>query len=179
MFRALIRLFGRGTIDPAQLQLPLGLPLGLPGERPSDGPPPPVRLSPPPALSTLGPRLRTRPTPAEADAAIAAKLCRQHAEYNASRFGGSLKPISITLSRRLRSRLAYYRLATPQEPGLIVISRRHMRRHGWVEVCETLLHEMVHQWQDESQLSVDHGKGFRIKARAVGAHPRARRPVER
>jgi hypothetical protein len=143
VFRALIRLFGRGAIDPSQLQLPLG----LAGE-------------------------------ARKEATVAAKLTRQHAEYNASRFGGSLKPITITVSRRLRSRLAYYRLATPQEPGLIVISRRHIRRHGWAEVCETLLHEMVHQWQDESQLPVDHGQGFRVKARAVGAHPRARRPVE-
>lgn len=108
---------------------------------------------------------------------VAAKLTVQHAEYNSTRFDGSLKPISITVSRRLRSRLAYYRLATPGEEGLIVVSRRHLRRHGWAEVCETLLHEMVHQWQDESHLPVDHGRGFRAKARAVGAHPRARRPV--
>ena len=65
----------------------------------------------------------------------------QHAEYNVSRFGGSLKPITIIVSRRLRSRLAYYRLATPEEPALIAISRSHVRRHGWIEACETLLHE--------------------------------------
>jgi hypothetical protein len=39
----------------------------------------------------------------------------------------------------------------------------------------TLLHEMVHQWQHEQGLSVDHGRAFRDMARRVGIPPRARR----
>jgi len=109
--------------------------------------------------------------------AAAARLTARHAELNAERFGGALQSIPIEVSRRLRSRLGYYRVATPRCHSLIVISRRHLRRHGWAEVFDTLVHEMVHQWQDESGLPVDHGAQFREKARAVGALPRARRPV--
>ena len=57
----------------------------------------------------------------------------------------------------------------------IVISRRLLKQHPWRDVEETLLHEMVHQWQAESALPVDHGTGFRRKARAVGIEPSARR----
>jgi hypothetical protein len=38
-----------------------------------------------------------------------------------------------------------------------------------------MLHEMVHQWQAETGLPVDHGPGFRRKAREVGVLPTARR----
>jgi hypothetical protein len=40
-------------------------------------------------------------------------------------------------------------------------------------VEETLLHEMVHQWQAETGQPVDHGRAFRRKAREVGITPRA------
>jgi len=56
-------------------------------------------------------------------------------------------------------------------------SRRHIRRDGWDEALHTLLHEMVHQWQDEQGLAVDHGASFRAKARAVGITPLACRAV--
>jgi hypothetical protein len=36
---------------------------------------------------------------------------------------------------------------------------------------------MIHQWQEESGLPVDHGPQFRRKAREVGAQPRAKRLV--
>ncbi|MFI5249275.1 MAG: SprT-like domain-containing protein [Gemmatimonadales bacterium] len=106
-----------------------------------------------------------------------AKLVAQHAEYNAARFGGALGALPIAVSRRMRSRLGYYRLANKTLPAMIMISRGHLRRHGWEEVFQTLLHEMVHQWQAESGQPVDHGPQFRAKARAVGAVPRAKRPV--
>ena len=44
-----------------------------------------------------------------------------------------------------------------------------------LEPKESLLHEMVHQWQDESGHTIDHGATFRAKARAVGIAPYARR----
>ena len=55
----------------------------------------------------------------------------------------------------------------------ITLSRRHLRRDGWGEIEQTLLHEMVHQWQAESGMPVDHGREFRCKAREVGIQPRA------
>jgi hypothetical protein len=54
-----------------------------------------------------------------------------------------------------------------------VISRRHLRRDGWARAERTLLHEMVHQWQDENRLAIDHGAAFRRKARDLGLEPRA------
>jgi hypothetical protein len=42
-------------------------------------------------------------------------------------------------------------------------------------VLHTLLHEMVHQWQDETSRTIDHGATFRAKAREVGIAPYARR----
>ena len=181
MLRALKRLFGRGAVDPSQLALPLdsAAPRPVPPMSPVASPSPPPTDTP----ATLGgtgqmPERRSgRRSPAEEDAAAASRLSARHAEFNAERFGGTLRPVAIEVSRRLRSRLGYYRVATPRYPGLIVISRRHLRRHGWAAVFDTLLHEMVHQWQDESGLGVDHGPQFRAKARLVGTVPRARRPV--
>jgi hypothetical protein len=111
------------------------------------------------------------------DAPAEARLSSAHRALNAERFDGMLRPISIRVSRRLKSRLGYYRVATREEPAEIVISRRHLRRHGWAEAIATLVHEMVHQWQDESGGPVDHGRAFRLKAREVGVLPAARRPV--
>ena len=57
------------------------------------------------------------------------------------------------------------------------IGREHIRRHGWEEALHTLLHEMVHQWQDEAGHPIDHGATFRRKAREVGITASARRHV--
>ena len=174
MFRALRRLFERGALDPRQLLLPFEYPPSYP--LPSQAPQM-IAPAPRPTAGRRPPRRPARRSPAEEDVAASAKLTARHAEFNAAHFDGALRPIRIEVSRRLRSRLGYYRVASTRHPGLIVISRRHLRRHGWTEVYDTLLHEMVHQWQDENGLSVDHGPQFRAKARAVGVVPRARRPV--
>ena len=117
---------------------------------------------------------RTHP----ADERLARNLAKEHAELNASRFGGELSAVPIRVSRRMKSRLGHYtwRGQAGHEPE-IVISRRHIRRDGWDEAVQTLLHEMVHQWQDERGLKVDHGREFRRKARSVGIAPLARRDV--
>jgi hypothetical protein len=111
------------------------------------------------------------------DAPAEERLTAAHHALNTERFGGMLHPISIRVSRRLKSRLGYYRVSTAHEAPEIVISRRHLRRHGWTEALATLVHEMVHQWQDERGGPVDHGRAFRAKAREVGVLPAARRPV--
>ena len=117
-------------------------------------------------------RERARPE----DAPVVAQLERFHAHYNRLYFGGRLRTLPIRLSGRMRTRLGHYTAASPTgEPAEIVIGRDHIRRHGWEEALHTLLHEMVHQWQDESGHAIDHGATFRQKARDVGITPSARR----
>ena len=89
----------------------------------------------------------------------------------------ALSAVSIVVSRRMRARLGHYAVAAVGSPAQIAISRRHVRRHGWADAGETLLHEMVHQWQDETGQPVDHGAAFKRKAREVGIPPRAARVV--
>jgi hypothetical protein len=116
---------------------------------------------------------RTNP----ADLPIIHELSRWHQAYNDERFGGMLRVIPIRISRRMKSRLGHYSPAAEGCGPEIVLSRRHIRRDGWEEALHTLLHEMVHQWQDEQGLVVDHGASFRAKARAVGITPLACRAV--
>lgn len=112
------------------------------------------------------------------DAPAVARLAAEHARLNAERFGGTLGTIPIRVSRRMRTRLGHYVAAGQAHGAEIAISRRHIRRHGWADAIETLLHEMVHQWQAESGLPLDHRAGFRRKAREVGIAPSATRRVD-
>jgi hypothetical protein len=129
----------------------------------------PIRVPRPPAR-----RERTRPE----DEPIANELAAWHRRYNTRYFDGELSMVPIRVSRRMRSRLGHYTAASPGgEPAEIAISFAHLRRHGWEEVLHTLLHEMVHQWQDEVGHTIDHGSTFRLKAREVGIAPLARRTL--
>jgi len=118
-------------------------------------------------------RPRSRPE----DRTMVAELARWHARYNAEHFHGRLKSVSLRVSRRMRSRLGHYTCAAHGEPAEIALSWRHIRRDGWEEAKHTLLHEMVHQWQDETGHTIDHGPKFRAKAREVGVAPCARRTL--
>ena len=109
------------------------------------------------------------------DHEIAAQLSDWHARYNSRHFGGQLKAVDMRVSRRMKSRLGHYSAAQGDVPAEIAISRAHVRRHGWTEALHTLLHEMVHQWQDETGVPIDHGGTFRRKCREVGIAPYARR----
>jgi hypothetical protein len=115
------------------------------------------------------PRARRPDAPHPDDAPLTKRLTDWHARLNARHFAGALEPITVRVSRRMRARLGHYMSAAPSgEPAEIVVSRRHIRRHGWEEALHTLLHEMVHQWQDETGHPIDHGHLFRAKARGVG-----------
>jgi hypothetical protein len=118
-------------------------------------------------------RPRTRPE----DRSLVAELTRWHDRYNREHFHGRLKTVSLRVSRRMKSRLGHYTCAAHGEPPEIAISWRHIRRDGWEEAKHTLLHEMVHQWQDETGHAIDHGPKFRSKAREVGVAPCARRTL--
>ena len=131
----------------------------------------PVEAHAPPAR----PSRRGVERPRAGDEAIHQRLSEMHVRLNAEHFGGALAAIPFRLSGRMRTRLG--ELSVDARSGRVLeiaLSRAHLR-HGWVEVERTVLHEMVHQWQAESALPVDHGTGFRRKARAVGIEPSARR----
>ncbi len=121
-----------------------------------------------------GPPRLERPRPG--DLRLLHRLNQAHERLNAEHFDGALGSLPIRLSSRMRTRLGELsveiRTGRPME---IAISRRHIARHAWAEVEHTLLHEMVHQWQAENGLPVDHGPAFRRKAREVGVLPLAKR----
>ena len=125
--------------------------------------------------------VRRRPVepPEPGDDARLERLEALHQELNRRCFGSGLGAITLRLSGRMRRKLGHYEPADQGEPA-IVISRRHLRRDGWKAAADTLLHEMVHQWQDETGRPIDHGPEFRAKALEVGIEPRAvtrRRPI--
>jgi hypothetical protein len=112
------------------------------------------------------------------DRVIGAKLHEWHSRLNDRLFGGKLSAIDVRVSRRMRSRLGHYAPAQRGGPAEIAISRSHIQRHGLEQAVQTLLHEMVHQWQDESGLPLSHDAHFRRKAEAVGITARATRKVD-
>jgi hypothetical protein len=122
------------------------------------------------------PARRERPRPG--DVLVLHRLETLHRRLNAQHFGGTLSDIPIRLSSRMRRRLGELSvdLGTGR-PTEIALSRRHLNHHPWPEVEHTMLHEMVHQWQAETGLPVDHGRTFRRKAREVGVLSTARRTV--
>ena len=128
--------------------------------------------APPPA----GPGRRERARPG--DVLLLHRVEAIHRRLNQEHFGGTLGEIPIRLSGRMRRRLGELsvdiRTGRPLELSL---SRQHIARHSWAEVEHTLLHEMVHQWQAETGLRIDHGRTFRQKAREVGVLPAAKRTI--
>jgi hypothetical protein len=111
------------------------------------------------------------------DAAIIGQLQAEHAGYNATLFDGELGRVKIRLSRRMKNRLGHYMVAGGGQPAEIAMSLRHIERDSWDDVLHTLVHEMVHQWQDENGMALDHGQAFREKAIEVGISARATRPA--
>jgi hypothetical protein len=128
--------------------------------------------APPPERPVRGDR------PRPGDVLLLQRLVCLHQCFNEERFGGLLGAIPIRLSGRMRTRLGELAVdLRTGRPTEIALSRRHILRHRWSEVEHTLLHEMVHQWQAETGLAVDHGRGFRRKAVELGIEPLARRRV--
>ncbi len=124
------------------------------------------------------PRAKRRECARPGDVSLLHRLESLHRQLNAQHFGGALAEIPIRLSSRMRTRLGELAVEIRSgQPIDIAISRRHIARHAWCEVEHTLLHEMVHQWQAETGLSIDHGHTFRRKAREVGVLPAAKRTV--
>lgn len=125
-------------------------------------------------------RVPRRDRPRPGDLLVLHRLAQAHERLNVEHFAGALGGLPIRLSGRMRTRLGELSVDLRTGRALeIAISRRHITRHPWAEVEHTLLHEMVHQWQAESGLRVDHGATFRKKAIEVGVLPAAQRQVGR
>lgn len=122
---------------------------------------------------TKPPRASERTHPE--DESLAERLAEWHTRLNGERFGAALKSVPIRVSRRMLRRLGHYAPGVEGGGPEIAISARHLRRDGFASAVDTLLHEMVHQWQHENGLPIDHGLDFRRKCREVGAVPRAKR----
>ncbi|HPF61773.1 MAG: SprT-like domain-containing protein [Gemmatimonadetes bacterium] len=116
---------------------------------------------------------RARPAEPAEHAPLIAQLERLHAILNERHFGGRLGTIPVRLSTRMERRLGEFEATHDGRAVAITLSRRHLDRDGWSAATETLLHEMVHQWQCENGMPLDHGRAFRQKARAVGIPPAA------
>lgn len=124
-------------------------------------------------------RTRRREATHPDDALLIDRLSNAHRQLNQTRFDGSLGLIEIRISRRMKTRLGHFSPGGHGEPPHIAIARRHIRRDAWTAVLETLAHEMVHQWQDETGRLLAHDPDFRRKAREVGIHTGARRDAGR
>jgi hypothetical protein len=133
-----------------------------------------VRTTQPSRAKRVVRLIRTHPD----DEPIAMELQLWHARLNTERFDGKLATIAVRVSRRMRSRLGHYAPAQRGSPAEIAISTSHVKRHGFEQALQTLLHEMVHQWQDETKLPLGHGADFRAKAIEVGITARAKRSVD-
>jgi hypothetical protein len=130
----------------------------------------PVHAHVPPAA----PRRRPRPPTDPGEAARLERLYALHELLNARHFGGLLGAVELRLSARMRRRLGEFRPGSSCEPvPVITLSRRHLRRDGWSRITETLLHEMVHQWQAETCRPLGHGAEFRLKCSELGIEGRA------
>ncbi len=111
-----------------------------------------------------------------ADRPLLRELNSIHNRLNSMYFSGELSAIAFRISGRMRTKLGELSLdSDTNRPTEIAISRFHLSRDGWQEVEHTVLHEMIHQWQAEKGLSVDHGATFRRLARSVGVEPHANR----
>jgi hypothetical protein len=126
-------------------------------------------------VASVRPRRVPRASPAHQP--LIERLVRLHQILNERHFGGTLTSLSLRLSDRMQSRLGEFQAPAAGHDAAIVLSHRHLRRDGWTAAAETLLHEMIHQWQHESGLPLDHGPAFRRKARALGISPAATVPA--
>lgn len=125
-------------------------------------------------IPPAAPRRRPLAPVDSADAGRLERLEGLHRLLNARHFGGALGKVEIRLSPRMRRRLGEFRPGSGSEPvPVITLSRRHLRRDGWSRATETLLHEMVHQWQAENDRPLSHGPEFRLKCSELGIEGRA------
>lgn len=125
---------------------------------------------------TPRPRVRRESRPKKGDERVLRELRRMHGYLNDLHFGGELQLLPFRISDRMRTRLGELTVDTRTHEAVeIALSRRHLMRDDWQEVEHTVLHEMIHQWQAERGLAVNHGASFKAKAAEIGIDPHSRR----
>lgn len=117
-------------------------------------------------------RARTAEPTRPQDAKLVRLLRERHRLLNERHFAGALSDIPLVVSGRMQRKLGHVALEEGRATEL-AMSRRHLLRDPEPAWMETLLHEMVHQWQAETGRPVDHGTEFRRKAVELGITPRA------
>ncbi|UCG85357.1 MAG: SprT-like domain-containing protein [Gemmatimonadota bacterium] len=123
---------------------------------------------------TPRPRRMRRPRLRPGDRRLLADLAEMHGRLNEMHFDGRLAPVGFRISDRMRTRLGEVIIRSETDPVVeIRISRQHLLHDQWNEVRDTVLHEMIHQWQAESGVELDHGPAFRKKAKEIGVLPRS------
>lgn len=123
-------------------------------------------------------RRRRRPQPQPGDRSVLLDLVELHKRFNEMHFGGKLAPVKFRISDRMRTRLGELSVESGANQVVeISISRQHLLHDRWDEVRHTVLHEMIHQWQTESGMELDHGPAFRRKAQEIGVLPRSHHTV--
>ncbi|MBI2502920.1 MAG: DUF2786 domain-containing protein [Candidatus Latescibacteria bacterium] len=100
------------------------------------------------------------------------KLRQWWERYNREYLDGALKPPLIRLGEGM------------EQLGLwegrrrrLTISVKHLQEHPWLEVMETLRHEMAHQYAQEvlgAKAEVPHGPAFKQACQRLRCSPRAR-----
>ncbi len=128
----------------------------------------------------LKPRRKRRARVRPEDRKLLNELCELHARFNDEHFEGKLAPVQFRISNRMRIRLGELSVDSRTDEVIeISVSHRHLQRDPWDEVRHTVLHEMIHQWQAENGMALDHGPTFRAKAGEIGVIPRANRAVNK
>ncbi len=96
-----------------------------------------------------------------------ARLNELFRELNETCFGGVLPLLPLRFAGRLKSSGGAYRRG--REGRRIDINPRYLSmRDGWVEIRDTLGHEMIHYWLDFSGRPCGHTPEFRRKLREHG-----------
>lgn len=101
------------------------------------------------------------------------RLRREYESINCSLLGSALRPAVLEIAAHLRL-LGRWDVNT----RTISIGLRHIEQDPWVEVIETLKHEMAHQYVDEAldlhgRASGPHGHAWRQACHRLGIEARA------
>lgn len=99
------------------------------------------------------------------------KLGQWWAHYNEEYLGGALKPPLIRLGEGMEQ-LGLWEGGRRR----LTIAQHHLREYPWLEVMETLRHEMAHQYAHEVLGAVDetpHGPAFRQACQLLRCSPAA------
>ena len=103
------------------------------------------------------------------------RLYAAYHEYNIQHFASMLVTLPIYIRPTTGQVTIAYTWTDDYTgaPRYIVLTEAHALGDPWLEVKETLLHEMVHVWQAQQGRKVGHDESFRLMAERLGISGRA------